>query len=256
MLKSTDYRDSSSSIAVVARADWIDICRVRAGIYAVLSRGYLNEVTPELLADLKIILPILLQMGQITDNQPFVYGVSGLKILLDDVGNQDDFLENLSRAYTTLFLVGRKEVTVNPYESVYVSDERLIMQEQRDQVMEFYDRFGMGVIDTFNAPEDHVSAELSFMSSMSLKMAEDLDNGNTNVALRLLEAQLDFIKEHMLRWFPAMSNDIRRVCSEGFYFHLANVTHDFVRNDFAFLQQFIHFMKDEDCCESISIDTY
>lgn len=237
-MKLTEHSDSSlSNISVTA--DLAVLCQVRADIYAVLARGYLNEVTPEYLEDLKTILPILLQVSQVTANQALIDGVRGLKELVDATGNQDEFLEDLSRAYATLFLVGRKEVTVNPCESVYISPEHLIMQDQRDQVMAFYACFGMGVVDTFNAPEDHISAELSFMSSMSSKSAEALRNSGTALTSRLLEAQLEFMQKHLLRWIEALVGDVKALSGDGFYYCLAAATLGFVHDDYASLHELI-----------------
>jgi len=97
----------------------------------------------------------------------FIVGVENLEKYINGITDIDEEIEEKARRFCTLFLnVSPNDVVkhVHPFASVYLSPERLVMQEQRDEALEFYARFGLGVDENFKEPEDHVAAELSFLS--------------------------------------------------------------------------------------------
>lgn len=210
----------------------VRICRVRSEIYAVLARGYLGDAGIDYMTSLKTILPVLISISHVTENEAFMSGVNDLNYLLSMAKNEAEFAESVSCQYATIFLVGHRDKTVNPCESVFLSDERLIMQEQRDQVMEFYARFGMGVAGGFTEPEDHISAELSFISSLSFQTAEALCRNDLSEAKSLLQSQIEFMDKHLLLWIAQLCRDIRQADGEGLYHYLADVTYGYVQNDY------------------------
>jgi TorA maturation chaperone TorD len=225
-----------------------EVIRVRRDIYAFLSRGYKKEVDEGYLKSIEEIIPALEVLSKDSEDEVLNNGVKSLKEFAESIKNREEVIEDLNRKFTTLFLgVGYKDTVehVNPYESVYLSPEHLVMQEQRDEVVEFYARYGMGVADDFKEPEDHLSAELSFISGMCNLAYTDLENGDAKEAVEKLKAQKEFMFGHLLRWVHLLCKDLREASKDGFYNSLADLTMGYVRMDIKFLEGVIEVMEEE-----------
>ena len=85
--------------------------------------------------------------------------------------------EELNRIYTSLFISGAYGKILCPVESIYLDNTGLIMGEKKDIVLEIYAKDKLSLSDNFKEQEDHISAELSYIS---LKNKEILDNINNN----------------------------------------------------------------------------
>ena len=225
-----------------------EVMRVREDIYAFLSRGFKKEVDEDYLKDIKEIVPAFEVLAADSEDEVLDGGVKSLKEFVESLPGKTDVLEELSRRYATLFLgVGYKDTVehVNPFESVYLSPEHLVMQEQRDEVVEFYARYGMGVSDDFKEPEDHVCAELSFISGMCRLVLDDFSKGDMKEAAEKLKAQKEFMYGHLLRWVHLLCKDLREASKDGFYNSLADITMGFVRLDIKFLEGMIETLEEQ-----------
>ena len=225
-----------------------EIIRVRGDIYAFLSRGFKKEVDEEYLKDIEEIIPAFEMLSKDSEDEVLNNGVQRLKEFAVTMQDRTEALEELNRRYTTLFLgVGYKDTVehVNPFESVYLSPEHLVMQEQRDEVVEFYARFGMGVSDDFKEPEDHICAELSFISGMCRLVLDDFSKGDMKEAAEKLKAQREFMYGHLLRWVHLLCKDLREAAKDGFYNSLADITMGFVRLDIKFLEGMIETLEEQ-----------
>jgi len=225
-----------------------EVIRVRGDIYAFLSRGYKKDVDEGYLKDIEGIVPAFERLSTDTEDEVFKNGVECLKEFVGSIKDRAGVLEELNRRYTTLFLgVGYRDTVehVNPFESVYLSPERLVMQEQRDEVMEFYARYSMGVSDDFKEPEDHLSAELSFISRLCELALDDLNNDDIKGALEKLKAQKEFMYGHLLRWVHLLCTDLREASKDGFYRCLADITMGYARMDIKFLEGMIEMLEEQ-----------
>ena len=204
----------------------------------------------EYLKNIEDIVPALEVLSADSEDEVLNDGVKGLKEFAGSIKDRAEMLEELNRRYTTLFMgVGYKDTVehVNPFESVYLSPEHLVMQEQRDEVVEFYARFGMGVDkEDFKEPEDHICAELSFISGMSNLTLKDLSEGDTKEAVEKLKAQKEFMYGHLLRWVHLLCKDLREASKEGFYKSLADITMGYVRMDIKFVEGMIEMIETEE----------
>jgi TorA maturation chaperone TorD len=105
-----------------------------------------------------------------------------------------------------LFLgIGRHPA--HPYESVYRTEDKIVMREPRNEVMKVYSEEGLQKIDDFKEPEDHVAIEFEFMAYLCTKMKEALENKDTGEWSRLLSVQSDFFTKHTKSWVPAFCDD-------------------------------------------------
>jgi putative dimethyl sulfoxide reductase chaperone len=197
----------------------------RIKTYGLLSRLFRVEVDDELLQKLK-------QMSfdvKIDD----VRVAEGYRIWNECLAKADsNTLLNLAIDYARAFIGSgnTSNGAAYPYESVYTSPKRLIMQDARDQVLEIYRSEELGKLN-FNEPEDHIALELEFMVHMNLKLAQQLNASDITAALENLRKQQAFLTQHLLNWVPMFAKDIIKYARAGFYCGLAEVTAGFLELD-------------------------
>lgn len=127
-------------------------------------------------------------------------------------------------AYVFLAAGNYHEIMAPPYESVYTSEERLLMQDARDDVLRFYRREGLDLPADNMTPEDHLSFEMQFMAMLIEQSAEAL---RVDDAVRFDESvstQKTFFEQHLANWLPAFTADILRLSKTDFYKGIALLT--------------------------------
>lgn len=156
-------------------------------------------------------------------------------------GSHPDPLTDLAVDYARVFLgVGINEgVAAYPYESVYTSPERLIMQDARDQVLAVYRAKGLEKVSALDVPEDHVALECEFMARLCRESREALAQGNCPVAYRLFEEQGDFLESHLLNWLPAFCADIQKCAATDFYRAVGKITNGYLRMERAIIDDLL-----------------
>ena len=154
---------------------------------------------------------------------------------------------DLAADYNQLFL-GMSAHPVAPYESVYTSDEGLMMQEARDNVLRAYQQWGLRVPDSFDLPEDHIALELEFMACLADRAREavgassgehepdDSAQKGGGSADELIAAQRAFLDEH-LSWVPAFCRDVEKRARTAFYYGIASLTRQQLEADGAMLKE-------------------
>ncbi len=87
----------------------------------------------------------------------------------------EDRRTQLACEYARVFLAagvyGKGERTAVPYESVFTSPERIMMQASRDDVVRVFLRDGFQVNPDLHEPEDHLAFELEYLAHMSERAA-------------------------------------------------------------------------------------
>lgn len=145
-----------------------------------------------------------------------------------------DPITELAVDFAKIFLgagVLEKELASSPYESVYTSRERLIMQDARDKVLTIYRLNGVDKIKGFDVPEDHISIELEFMAHLCKETIHASENGEDEKARQLIETQRSFIKDHLLNWIPLFCEEINQFSLTDFYRGVALLTLSFLNMD-------------------------
>lgn len=117
-----------------------------------------------------------------------------------------------------------------PFESVYTSERRLMMQEARAEVLEILRENGLKSGE-WNEGEDHIALELEFMQRLCLRTAELLHQGDEDAAIEQLRTQREFVQAHLLNWLPLLVTDMRRFSRTLFYQGLAQLSIGFVEED-------------------------
>lgn len=158
----------------------------------------------------------------------------------------ESFLQHLDAETTTTLAVdyakvflgaGIAEMTAAyPYESVYTTPGRLIMQEARDQVMELYRAKGLGKSASLDLPEDHIALELEFIAYLCQETKAAIGAQNWTAIAASIAEQQEFLAKHLLNWVPEFSADIQKYAETKFYGALAKITSGYLRMDQALLE--------------------
>ncbi|TWH45086.1 molecular chaperone [Sporomusa sp. KB1] len=205
-------------------AEYSAIIANREKLYQFLGRLYKIEVDQTLLKQMEdMCFPA--ECGE----DELAGGYRMLEEYLRHPGN--DPLTDLAVDYARVFLgagiVGNE--AAYPYESVYTSPKRLIMQEARDQVMAAYRAKGLTKVETQDVPEDHIALELEFMAYLCRGTQQALDTDDWAAVSVYIEEQLGFLTKHLLNWVPALCADIEKYAGTDFYKALAKVTTGYLR---------------------------
>lgn len=118
-----------------------------------------------------------------------------------------------------------------PFESVYTSPKRLLMQGARDEVLVIYRAAGLEKSESWGDGEDHVALELEFMEVLGSRALEALKSGDEEGARGLLLQSYHFLSDHILAWFPMMETDMHKFAKTGFYQGVADLTAGFLAID-------------------------
>lgn len=204
----------------------------RANLYGLLSRLYRVEVDPLLLDQLRAMKFPAETGNDLMDE--------GYRLVAAYVGGADSTsLTELAVDYVRTFIGHGIDAysAAYPFESVYTSEKRLMMQEARDEVLAIYRSEGIDKSPAWREGEDHVALELEFMKTMALRTAAALRDGDMEMVERLLATQRAFLGDHLARWAPLMTRDMRRFSKTGLYRGLASLTDGFLAMDAEFLAE-------------------
>ncbi len=136
---------------------------------------------------------------------------------------EEELLEWLAVEYTRLFLGPGPHI--NPYESVQRGEGRY-WGDTTVEALEFFRRCGFDLGGEFTGMPDHLSVELEFMSRLSAQEADRWEKGDREGALRHLELQRAFLREHLLTWVPSFCQKVAEQAEEEFYRNFASLTRE------------------------------
>lgn len=198
-----------------------EILASRSASYTFLARVYRQEPTAELLQSLVT--------AANADPDPVSQGDHDLNAYLRGLQGQDlsALADELATEYAGLFLNAGKH-PVYPFESVYTSSERLLMQQAYTQVTHEYRQAGLERARDFNEPEDHIALELEFMAHLGRQSLAALQAGNPAACLDYLEKQNNFVHQHLLAWVPQFTQDVIHAAGSEFFKSVAQVTNELV----------------------------
>ena len=180
-------------------------------VYKLLSKAFIREIDVEFLRHLRT--------KELCDSLKALDIDFGDQFLSQDEGR---LLEDLAVEYARLFIVPGSGLSL--YESVYA--EERYCGEPAQQVEEFYQKCGMGIVDETLMP-DHISLELELMSYLKQKEAELLQNGNQD-ATKWLELQKEFMSTHLSKWIPQFFAHVEEAAEHLFYKEMAKLGRQFI----------------------------
>lgn len=189
------------------------IMQSRANMYRFLARMYKKEIDAPLFEQLKIMFPANVQE---INGLAQGYGQLGC-FLAQAAGN---VLTDLAADYAKVFLAAgsNQGLAAVPYESIYTSPKRIVMQEAWEQVRAIYQSQGLVLGDvSSDYMEDHVACELEYMAWLC---------GEGKI-----DAQIDFMQTHLLAWIPAFYEDILKYADTDFYKEVGKITLEYLKAD-------------------------
>ena len=211
----------------------VELMNARARSYGMLARLFREEVDLPTLRELqKMCFP------QATGNAAVDEGYHQLYAYLKRAW--DDSVTELAIDYVSTFLGHGVNgySAAYPYESVYTSERRLLMQEARAEVLATL-RENELMRGAWNEAEDHIALELEFMQRMALRAAEALGDAAEDEAIAYLRTSYDFLENHLLNWVPMLVADMRMHARTLFYQGLGQLTFGTLQEDEAVLRELL-----------------
>lgn len=211
----------------------VELMELRARTYGLLSRLFLKEVDADTLEELQG-MRFPTATGNATVDE-------GYHLLYDYLkGAWEDSITELAIDYVRTFIGHGVNgySAAYPYESVYTSERRLMMQEARAEVLETLRENNLKR-GNWNEGEDHIALECEFMQRMSLRSADYLKNDNEEAAIECLQTQREFIQNHLLNWLPLLTSDMRMFSRTMFYQGLAQLALGYVEEDDKVLEELL-----------------
>ncbi|MCC8028499.1 MAG: anaerobic sulfite reductase subunit AsrA [Lachnospiraceae bacterium] len=145
-------------------------------------------------------------------------------------------LEDLAADYAKTFL-GAGIAQGNaafPYESVYTSPKRVMMQDAWNRVCEIYEAKGIErTEEAGELLEDHIAMEMEFMAWLCDETSRYTET------LAGLEEQREFLNTHLLNWAPGFCLDIKEYADTEFYRMVGQLTTGFLQLDSFILDRMI-----------------
>lgn len=200
------------------------IMKNRASFYQFLSRLFEKEISGELLRQL-----VNEEYPEDISQSKMQEGYKGLAEFFKNVKvmNEEHLLDELSADYAKVFLAAG-EVKGNaafPYESVYTSKSKLVMQEAWDEVRRVYADRGLELKSNLSdIKEDHIAMELQYMAYLCGQYGKEEEES-------LLEEQQEFLRKHLLNWTEKFVADIQTYARTGFYKAIGNLLLGYLEMD-------------------------
>lgn len=136
---------------------------------------------------------------------------------LQDIIRKQEEVSLIMDEYARIFYSVDNSVGIYPYESVYLSPSHLMMQKERDDVVEFFADCKYYVNKDYTEPEDHICIELSFMIEMYAKMIESIQNDDLENFIQYFNYADKFFHNHYIKWVPLLARDLKQKNYHKFY---------------------------------------
>jgi DMSO reductase family type II enzyme chaperone len=111
----------------------------------------------------------------------------------------------------------QRQVRCPPYEGAYGPPQMAGKAALLADVAGFYRAFGLEPAEGQPEVEDHVCAELEFMSALAVKEAWALAEGHTDGLEVTRHAQRAFVSDHLARWGSAFAERVEATAAPDFY---------------------------------------
>jgi len=118
---------------------------------------------------------------------------------------------------TTRLFIGPKSPPAVPFASFYLSDNRALMTNETIEVRKKYMESGMGVINLYQVPDDHIAIELEFVNYLTKQALDAARSGDIVAAQSSLTARNEFISGHLRLWVPTFADKILENTGEEFF---------------------------------------
>lgn len=155
----------------------------------------------------------------------------------DPIHNEDD-LADLSWDFTEMF-IGPKAPTAPPWASFYLEPQKFLFQHTTLYARRMYRKYGFMAGSHLNEEaDDHIALEFEFMGKVSQRIAGVFEEEPKDwpELQRLVDDQIDFISNHVLRYMGGFAEAVGRGARLGFYRGLALMAFGYLEEDLAYMQ--------------------
>ena len=206
----------------------------REALYRLLARIYKHEADAALLEALRgTDFPP-------DDGSDLAAGFAELADWLRDPKTEDPVTElAVDFAHTFLGAGIAEGLVAYPFESVYTSPQRLVMQDAWEDVCRIYRSHGLARAKDMDMHEDQIGLECEFMAILAAEGCRALEKGDEAALEKSLSEQLAFCEKHLANWTGAFCADARKAALTGFYRGAARATADFIRTDLGLLRDLL-----------------
>ena len=216
-------------------------CAQRAGYYRYLSRLFYRELDEELLEQLGCGGAVLPLTEDLSDTErAFARGSNKMAKYVQ--ARNADTLTQSKCDYARVFL-GAGSTTddpVSPFESVYTSEEHLLMQGARDDMFRTLIAEGLTLDDDYNMPEDHISFEFQYLAHLLDREQRAAAAGDVAQADAAAQQVRAFFEQHIANWVPRFCVAAEELAHTSFYRGLCECTAAWVH-----LEQEAYALDDE-----------
>lgn len=228
---------NEATVAQTAETTLSDVhvaLKERTATYGLLSRLYRKEVDERLLKEMHG-----LRYRVSTGNAQVDEGNRLIATYLSGVW--ENSVTELAADYMRVFFGHgyNGHAAAYPFESVYTSEKRLLMQSARDEVLALYRAAGLDKNDDWKEGEDHIALELEYMQILAGRAADALLRGDRDRAIANLVAQRNFLDDHLLGWAPMLAAEMKKFAKTNFYRGLASMTVGFLECDLELLDDLL-----------------
>lgn len=144
-----------------------------------------------------------------------------LEELRNNPGEAD--VDELAADYANIFL--NNTLHSSPFESVWLDEDGLAMQQQMFQVRDWYRRYDIMVENWRRRADDYLGYQLAFLAHLFTACSKAPDD---EPDVNALQDAATFMDEHLLRWLSMFAQRIAHRCSTPFYAGLAMLTAAYV----------------------------
>lgn len=147
--------------------------------------------------------------------------------------------QELAVDYARVFLGAGSydRILAPPYESVFTSEERILMQDARDGAVTYYRRGGLDLPADNTTPEDHLGFELQFAAALADCANEALDGDDGAALADAVSLARSFFVHHQQNWLPALCEAVDEFAKTDFYRGVAQMTRGYVESEAAFFDE-------------------
>lgn len=152
--------------------------------------------------------------------------------------NKEEALEKSRSEYTRLF-IGPAKLPTPPWESVYVTKERLIFQESTLKVRQCYLKYHFLPVHYRSEADDHIALELDFMYNLSHLAETAFQEDKSDEVVKILGDQKAFLEEHLLVWVPQFVSQLEAATNHPLYEGIAFILEKFLRADLLVIDEIL-----------------
>ena len=203
----------------------VDYLKNAANYYRFLSRLFYKELDESLIQDL-VRTQKTIELSDDLDESERLFALGNNKMVRFLERRTPDTLTQSRCDYARVFLgAGQtQENPVSPFESVYTSEDQLLMQGARDDVYRVFRSEHLALEDEYNMPEDHIAFELQYLSLVAQEVAQAAESQDAAQAEERFEAYLSFFENHVANWMTRFCDEAAQLAKTPFYQGLAQCT--------------------------------